>query len=349
MPKFSVVLATRDRPGLFSEALNSVLMQTFSDFDVIVVNDGSSPDFDAGYENAYKIGGEKLGGRLQIHRLIRRPKGHGKGFAVNLGVDHATGNYVCFLDDDDTWVDSGHLARAAAALDAVEQADLYMANQKAYLRNEEVPGPIWLEALGGELLGRGVKPSAGGVFRLNVNDLMQTRGFCHMNCLIVRRELFKAIGGIDEGIRWEEDRDLFLRLLDKADIMLFHPAFVSRHNVPDPAKTQNMTTSVSMLEKRLLQIRVLDKAALFSAHPLIQAHALTHKGYALKKIVEELMQKGQWKLAAYYAREALGATPTIKWAIYTLYCIFCGVFRQSRPTSAVESKQSSTPKLKNKP
>jgi|GEM_PF-250240 glycosyltransferase involved in cell wall biosynthesis len=348
MPKFSVVLATRDRPGLFSEALNSVIAQTFSDFDVIVVNDGSSPEHEPEYERVYSTAKEKIGDRLKVHRLVRRPKGHGQSYSINFGVDQASGEYMCFLDDDDMWTDSGHLARAATALDADQPADLYMANQRAYLHNEEVPGPIWLDALEGELLGHGVKPSASGVFKLGAHDLMQTSGFCHLNCFVVRRELFQIIGGMDEGIRWECDRDLFLRLIDKSNIMLFHPAFVSRHNVPDPAKTQNMTTSVSMLDKRLLQIRVLDKAALFSAHPLIRAHALTHKGYALKKIVEELMQKGQWQLAAYYAREALGAAPTMKWAIYTLYCIFCSTFRQRRPISSGESKLSTT-KLKNKP
>jgi hypothetical protein len=102
--------------------------------------------------------------------------------------------------------------------------------------------------------------------------------------------------------------------------MLFNPAVVSKHNVPDPTKTLNMTTAVSMLEKRLLQVRVLDKAALLSGNNVISQHSQKHKAYALKKIAEELAQKHNWPLAAYYAREALGAAPSLRWAAYTLYC-----------------------------
>lgn len=320
MPKFSVVLATRDRPGLFSEALDSVLSQTFDDFEIIVVNDGSSPDHESAYRQSFQSAAAKIGDRLKVHHLVRRPKGHGQSYSINFGVSHATGEYACFLDDDDVWTDNAHLARAAAAVDAAAHADLYMGNQRAYLRNELVPGPIWLDGLESELLSRGMRPDAFGCFHVSVDDLMRTSGFCHLNCFVVRRALFEDIGGMDEGIRWECDRDLFLRLIDRSDDMLFHPAFMSRHNVPDPAKTQNMTTAVSMLEKRLLQIRVLDKAALFASHSQIRAHARKHKGYALKKIAEELAAKKQWKSAAYFAREALGVGFSAKWMLFTAYC-----------------------------
>lgn len=325
MPKFSVVMATRDRPRLFGEALESVLCQTYGDFEVIVVNDGSAADHDTEYERVYALAGERIGDRIKIHRLIRRPKGHGQSYSINFGVDQAAGEYVCFLDDDDVWTDTGHFARAAVAVGAAPNADLYMSNQRAYLRDERVLGPIWLDALETELACRGMKPDANGVFQVGVDDLMQTSGFCHMNCLIVRRELFKAVGGMDEGIRWECDRDLFLRLIDQGERMLFHPVFMSHHNVPDPGKTLNMTTAVSMLEKRLLQIRVLDKAALFAAHPKIRAHARQHKGYALKKIAEELAAKKEWQSAAYYAREALGAKFSVKWALFAVYCSSRGI------------------------
>ena len=320
MPKFSVVLATRDRPGLFQEALASVLGQTCDDFEIVIVNDGSSPDHEAAYEQVYQTGRNQIGDRLQVHKLVRRPKGHGQSYSINYGVDHAHGEYLCFLDDDDTWTDMGHLARAAAALARAPDSDLYMANQLAYLLGEEVKGPVWLEALGAELSAKGRQPDAEGTFKITIADLLQTHGFCHLNCFTVRRSLFGSIGGMDEGIRWECDRDLFLRLIERSGPMLFNPAVVSKHNVPDPTKTLNMTTAVSMLEKRLLQVRVLDKAALLSGNNVIRQHSQKHKAYALKKIAEELAQKHNWPLAAYYARVALGAAPSLRWAAYTLYC-----------------------------
>lgn len=320
MPQFSVVLATRDRPALFKEALDSVIGQSFADFEIIVVNDGSSPELLAAYEAVYEGARGALGDRFKVFQLVHRTKGHGQSYSLNFGVDQSAAPFVCFLDDDDTWTDMGHLARAAAALSADTKADLYMANQKAFLLNVPVEGTVWLESLEGELHAKGIKPDAAGVYKLNMVDLLDTTGFCHLNCFTVRRALYTSIGGMDEGIRWECDHDLFLRLIDKARTMLFHPAFVSRHNVPDPSKTLNMTTAVSMVEKRLLQVRVYDKAALFSSNALIRAQARQQKAYALKKIATELADKKQWRSAASYAWEALGAGPGLKWLGFSLFC-----------------------------
>ncbi|MEC5387208.1 glycosyltransferase family 2 protein [Uliginosibacterium sp. H3] len=319
MPTFSIILATRDRPVLFSEALESVLTQSFTDFEIHVVNDGSAPEHLAAYESVIAAAQARIGDRIKSHWLVRRPKGHGQSYSLNYGVDQASGEYIGILDDDDTWTDNEHLARAAKAL-ASRPADMYMANQRAFLLNKELQGPIWLSELAREVAARGSNADADGVFSVSIDDLMATSGFCHLNCLIVRRSLYQGVGMMDEGIRWECDRDIFLRLIDQAGTMLHHPAVVSRHNVPDPSKTLNMTTAMGMLDKRLLQVRVLDKAALFSKHAAIRKHGRMHKGYALKKVVEELAGKQQWQTAASYAWQALGALPTLKWAAYSTLC-----------------------------
>lgn len=325
MPKLSVVLATRDRPILFTEALNSVLAQSYPDFEVIVVNDGSSSDHEKAYQPIWQAAKEKLGERFKSYTLLHRPKGHGQSYSLNYGVANATGDYVCFLDDDDKWIDAEHLNRAAAAIMKADkkgqQVDLYMSNQNAWIDDRKIPGPVWLEALASDMLARGTQPDADGFFNVSVDDLMATSGFCHLNCLIVRRALYEKTGGMDEGIRWECDRDIFLKLIDAGDLILHHPATVSFHRVPDPAKTLNMTTSLGMIEKRLLQTRVLDRAAVFSKHPKIRAHARKHKAYALKKIARELANKGDWTNARSYAAQGLGAAPGIKWGLYSAYCL----------------------------
>ena len=322
LSKFSVVLATRDRPVLFEAALRSVIDQDFDDFEIIIVNDGSSSEYQEQYESTYKRAKDLIGERIKDFYLVRRPRGHGQSYSLNFGVDQAVGDYVLFLDDDDTWTDNHHLARFNQALIDHPNADLYFANQAAYFRDEIKSGPIWLESLEKELMDGGVKPDANNVFDVPTEILMSTWGFCHLNCLAARRELYLNTQGMDEGIRWECDRDIFLRLVDKAGTILFAPTFVSRHNIPDPAKSLNMSTTLSMLEKRLYQIRVLDKAALFSKKKCIRKHARRHKGYALKKIAEDLAAIKMWPTAAYYAKEALGPNLTIKWIFFTLYCTF---------------------------
>jgi glycosyltransferase involved in cell wall biosynthesis len=310
MPFFSVILATRDRPLLFAEALAGVLAQEGADFEVLVVDDGSTADSRAAYAPVLEEASAKVGDRLKVIPLDRRPRGHGQSYSLNVGAAAAAGEYLAFLDDDDVWTDPGHLARAAAALHAHPQADLYMANQRACRGGAAVDEALWLAPLAASLKRI---PDPDGSVPVTVDDLLANPGFCHVNCLIVRRALWEAIGGMDEAIRWECDRDLFLRLIDRAGAMRHHPAFVARHNIPDPSKTANMTTAMPEVEKRLHQLRVVDKAALLARHPAIRAHGRRHRGFVLKKIATELARQDDRSGAAAAARLALGAGPSLGW------------------------------------
>lgn len=330
-PLFSVVIATRDRAVLFEAALQSVLAQTLTSVEVIVVNDGSSPEALPQYEAVLARARATAGDRLRSFQLVRRPRGHGQSYSLNFGVDQAAGSYVAFLDDDDVWIDTAHLQRAADIVQAAQAAgrpiDLYMGNQEAWVADRKLPGPIWLEALAGQLQSRGQQPAADGSYDVSVQDLVGAGGFCHLNCFIVRRELWQRIGGMDEGIRWECDRDVFLRLVDNATRIVHQPAVTSRHHVPDPKAGTSMTTSLNNIERRLWQVRVLDKAALTLKHPLLRQHGNEHKGYALKRITEELAARGDWRAAGVYAGQALAVLPTLKWAAYTMVCRARGLFQ----------------------
>src|SRR6476659_7292223 len=106
---FSVVIASRNRPVLLRRAIDSVLGQTHGSVEVVVVNDGSSGDNASEYSRLDK----ELSDRVRFIHLVNTPTGHGRSYATNVGVAHATGSHICFLDDDDLWTDMGHLARAA--------------------------------------------------------------------------------------------------------------------------------------------------------------------------------------------------------------------------------------------
>ncbi len=314
---FSVIIPTRNRPALFGRALASVLAQSCREVEIIVVNDGSAAVHQPAYDAILRDAG---GARVRPFALIERPNGHGQSYAINIGAAAATAPYLCFLDDDDCWTDEDHLARVQTMIAATKDApDLVMTNQAAFLKGEPRPGPIWIEDLPEILASRGKAPDTHGVYTVTVDELLRSHGFCHLNTLIVRRALYHAVGGMDETIRWECDRDLYLRLIDRAAVMRFLPVTVARHNIPDPAGTANMTTVISELERRLFQIRVLDRAALFARHPGIRAHGRQHKAYAVKRIAEALAAAGRRREAAWYACQGLGAGPGVKWAGYTAW------------------------------
>jgi glycosyltransferase involved in cell wall biosynthesis len=323
-PLFSIVIATRDRADLFSQALKSVVDQTFDNTEIIVVNDGSSAESLLHYAPVMAAAEQRLGSRLRSHQLIRRPKGHGQSYSLNIGVESASGRYVCFLDDDDIWTDPDHLKRAAAILEmgfkAGEPIDLLMTNQEAFRGDERHLGPLWLRGLEEKLLKQGLHPSPLGTFEVDIPALLDCGGFCHLNCLVVRRDVWQQAGGMDENVRWECDHDVFLRLIDISQRMMHHPAVTSRHHIPDPRKGTSMTTSLGEVERRLWQVRVFDKVSLLQKHPDVRRYARKNKAYAMKRIVVELVSRDDWESGAAFSWQALGLMPTFKWAIYSVYC-----------------------------
>lgn len=312
---FSVIIASRNRPVLVREAIRSVLAQTHPSIEIILVNDGS----DGEHAAAYIAIRQELPAHARFFDIQHTRKGHGQSYALNRGAEMAQGTYLCFLDDDDFWTDPEHLSRAWAALSAAgPRAEVYFANQKAYLAGVLINKPIWLEALEQQLKARNA-PAPEGVYAVSVEDLMKCSGFGHLNTSIVKRELFERIGGLDENIRYENDRDFYLRHIDQAHGILYCPSFVSRHNAPDPTKALNMSTTVSYLEKMLFRAYVLDKARLFCNSPAIRAAATRSKGDTLRQIATRLHADGRPHAAFRYSLGALGARFSFKWLGYCGY------------------------------
>ncbi len=308
---FSVIVPTRNRPDLFARALRSVLAQRGAAFEVVVVDDGSAPEHAAAYAALAAEAGEP--GRF--FHLTAAARGHGHGYALNFGAAQARGAYLAFLDDDDEWVDPDYLAHVARVLAAHAGAvDLHLADQAALRDGVRLERVVWIEDLAGKLAGR--VPDADGAYAVGVAELLRAHGFCHLNTTVVRRDFFAALGGMEDSIRYEEDRDFYLRAIDRAGLVMYSPRVVAHHHVPDPAAGASLSTSVSVLERKLFQSRVLDRAALFATAPAIRAYGRRHKAYVLKSIARELAREGRWRLAAWYAGQALGAGFGLKWLGY---------------------------------
>src|SRR5215207_9882789 len=92
-PRVSVIVPVFNRVKLVGRALDSVAAQTFQDYEVIVVDDGST---DGSADFIQNRGVAKV-------RVIRCPENRGAAAARNVGVAAASGHYIAFLDSDDTW------------------------------------------------------------------------------------------------------------------------------------------------------------------------------------------------------------------------------------------------------
>jgi len=92
MPFFSIIIPTFNRAALLREALASVARQTFRDFEVIVVDDGSRDET------------ESVVNSCDLPVTFLRQENRGPGAARNLAIQHSQGRYIAFLDSDDQWL-----------------------------------------------------------------------------------------------------------------------------------------------------------------------------------------------------------------------------------------------------
>lgn len=110
MPYISVILPTHNRPVFLAEAIQSVREQSFQDWEILVVDDASTPAVTADWDDA----------RI---RVLRSDQGCGGAAAKNTGIEHARGELVAFLDDDDCYMPQ-YLERAIEMLSHHPEIDV---------------------------------------------------------------------------------------------------------------------------------------------------------------------------------------------------------------------------------
>ena len=92
MPKISVVIPLYNKGFIISETLNSVLAQTFTDFEIVIVNDGST-------DNSFEIVSQYSDDRIRLYN--QENKGVSK--TRNAGIEYSKSELIAFLDADDYW------------------------------------------------------------------------------------------------------------------------------------------------------------------------------------------------------------------------------------------------------
>lgn len=130
MSRFSIVIPVYKTEAYLDECVESVIAQTFRDFEIVLVDDGS-PDRCGAMCDAWAERDERI-------RVVHQENG-GLSTARNTGIRHASGAYVMFLDSDDWWADSSVLEKLAVHLDRTDADVLSFNYRKSYNGNPEPP------------------------------------------------------------------------------------------------------------------------------------------------------------------------------------------------------------------
>jgi len=184
-PIVSVVIPAYNAAWCLGRSIESVLAQTFRDFELIVVDDGSTDGT-----------GAVLVALDEEIRVVRKPNG-GLSSARNAGIAAAGGRYVAFLDADDWWSPE-KLARQVELMEA--RPELVFCSTATAVRTPEGGAlPDWrCGKEGGTVLER--------IFAANAH--VAGSG----SAVVARREAFARVGGFDESLRSLEDIDMWMRL-----------------------------------------------------------------------------------------------------------------------------------------
>ena len=186
MALVSVVIPAYNQGAFIGEAIRSVLAQTFRDFDLHVIDDGSTDDTKEVVES---FDDERL-------RYFRQENSGLPAVSRNVGIARSRGEFIAFLDSDDSWLPE-KLEREVKAMRENLNCGIVASNYK-------IVGDHPLA--GGVGLPRGIP--TGRVFE----KLLHANFICCISTLMVRRSALQKAGVFEPSLRIGEDYDLWLRI-----------------------------------------------------------------------------------------------------------------------------------------
>lgn len=186
--KFSIVIPLYNKEKSISRAVNSVLAQSYKDFELIIVNDGSSDNSLAVVEN---IKDRRI-------KIISKTNG-GVSNARNVGIDAALCEWILFLDGDDYWK-ANHLETILELLQKYPDADMY----STLISENSDKGLNY------------IANSLADSFEDYVDDYFKHAPYgtiFHSSSVCIKKEALMNVGGFDTNLKHGEDLDMWFRIM----------------------------------------------------------------------------------------------------------------------------------------
>ena len=187
-PYFSVIIPTHNSEGFIERTLNSVLLQDYSNYEVVVSDDGSN-------DRTVEIVKSIFSRRNSLNLIILTNEHHGPGAARNKGVLSARGEWIAFLDSDDVW----HREKLSTVVRHILNrpfVDLWCHSETVRLKNRMIALDYY----------RWFNSNIDPFISLYVRNALST------SAVTVRTECLKRVGLFDESLLSAQDYDLWLRL-----------------------------------------------------------------------------------------------------------------------------------------
>lgn len=204
----SVVIPLYNKQNAITATLQSVLAQTYSNYEIIVVDDGSTDgSADVAEATLREFSGRPTGYGLEF-RVIKKENG-GVCSARNRGIQEAKYDYIALLDGDDLW-DEHYLEEQVKLIQDFPEAKMWGIN--------------FAEISNGKLI-RKLPTGLSEGYRGYVENYFQMPGrisdlFCSSS-VVISKEVFDRVGYFDERIKYAEDNDMWFRIIARNQVVFY--------------------------------------------------------------------------------------------------------------------------------
>ena len=230
-PLVSVISPTYNRGWIVKEAIDSVLAQDYVNFELIVVDDGST-------DNTHDILDS-----YQNNILVLRQNNKGVSAARNRGLAAASGHFIAFLDSDDTWLPQ-KLSR---------QVDFFQSNPDALICQTE---EIWIRNNVRVNPKKRHKKPSGMIFEPSLSLCLVSP-----SAVMIKKNLFEEVGLFDETLPACEDYDLWLRISCRHPVHLIDTPLIIKRGGHD----DQLSASPGLDKFRIKAIKKVIESDLLSA------------------------------------------------------------------------------------
>jgi glycosyltransferase involved in cell wall biosynthesis len=281
MPKVSVVIPTYNRENFLHETIESVLAQTYQDFEVIVVDDGSTDNT------------RELISAFPVRYFYQ--ENQGVAAALNKGAELSRGEYIAFLGSDDVWL-RYILEKEVEVLDKYPEVGLVYGQ----FNMMDESGTTY------KVKGSTFMNSSGIVNRQD--QIRELLFLCRIfpSVALMRRSCFDEVGGFNAGLRMNEDRHLFMRMAKRCRMAYIAEPLVNYRVHPNQL---HRNEDPEMVEKSFLLVlrEVFDDPELA---PQFEPWKRRVYFFAYRRIAEFVYGRDM-KMARRYLRKAVRVCPQI--------------------------------------
>jgi glycosyltransferase involved in cell wall biosynthesis len=210
----SVIVPSYNTARYIGETLDSVFAQTYKNYEVIVINDGSPDTFQL----------ERVLERYSDRIRYIKQENRGPSGARNTGIKQARGDFLAFPDSDDVWLPD-FLSEQLKFFDENPTIDLVCADC-TFFGNTDLEGKSW----------QSVAPVHGPV---TLETILPTHGGAFLSFLLLRKNIVSKVGFFDEELRLLEDYNYWLRLLYHGGKWAYLPKVLGSRRVHGESLTHN--------------------------------------------------------------------------------------------------------------